>query len=81
MKKFEIKWFEDYHEIEWYAKDNNLNYRELGGYYAKNGPTYLVYFGVFWKKKYHQLTAKDVLDDLEKKVTSLADIGVIELKL
>ncbi len=47
---FQIKWFEDYHEIPNWIDDHKTNGAELGCFYAKRGPKYAVYFGVFWNK-------------------------------
>lgn len=48
-RKFQIKWFDDYHSIDFHADQNKMRGFEIGAFYAKDGPSHLVYWGVFWK--------------------------------
>ncbi len=50
-RKFQIKWFDDYHSIDFHADQNKMKGFEIGAFFRKGltSPGQLVYWGVFWK--------------------------------
>lgn len=71
---FQIKFFDDYHEIPEYARQRGFEWHELGGFYAKKGPKYLVYFGLFWKGTKPQ--KQKVLNSLKALTASTRQVPV-----
>lgn len=64
--KWEIKSFDDYHDIMDYKEDEYLGRHELGCFPSDFG--YSRYFGVFWNAELP--TKKEILNCLQKKVKS-----------
>ena len=77
-KKFEVHWFDDYHEIDYFADKCKMKGAEVGAFFrkGKTRPGQLVYWGVFWKNGRKPLKA-DILKALRPLVEETEEFPLV----